>query len=872
MELPRDPEKDDTIPRISPLVLALLYAVFASTWILLSGYLVEYAVDSHTLHARIEVAKGIGFVVVTSLLLFGVLRNQQPVQLADASRAAMRSKRRSLLLAGGMLLLVPMIGIAILRLYGPAQERNVADNLLAIARLQTDQVERWHQQRLTDAAAIAGNHLFRRSLYNSFIGDTNGIAEAQTSLQTIVEANGYNAIVVTDAQLQIQLSAGPTIAISPQIRALLSNLSDPNIRHTSVYFNELHEPVVDYMIGIDLADTDTSADATATIRAYVIMRTDPRQMLFPLIVEWPGRSESAETILVQQVQDELIYLTPLRFQDALPSATMPINFPGLIAAEAARTRSTGLKNGVDYRNVEVLGAYAPVDNTDWVIVSKIDRAEALSGVTQLAYWVTLIVFVALSAMASTLLMLWLQQRRVYTLILDARKLEEQHRQREALLQIEHLASHDRLTDLPNRVMLVERIRAAMCDAEIKKQSIAVLFIDLDKFKLVNDSLGHDTGDLVLREVALRIRRSLSRDDTASRVGGDEFVVLMPMLRSTEGATQMASRLISEIASPIMVDNTDLIMTASVGIALYPENSKNAEDLLRLADLAMLAAKDSGRNQYHFVVDTLLTDASDRLSLLHDLHNAVGKHQLRLHYQPQINLADQSLVGVEALLRWQRDGKELVPPAEFIPLAEDSGLILPIGAWVLQESCRQAASWRRQSVLTCPIAVNVSALQFRQPHFVDQVIQAIEAHGLPPSALELELTESIVMTGIEQVRDTLSRLLALNVQFAIDDFGTGYSSLAYLRQFPAQRLKIDQSFVSALPDDPDAAAIARAIVSLGHTLGMVTIAEGVETQAQADFLRAIGCEQGQGYLFSKPLPPDEFEHWIVKLNEGNAHTS
>lgn len=872
MEQPEHAAQDEAIPGISPLVLALLYAVFAGAWILLSGYLVEYSVDNHELHAQIEVAKGMGFVLVTSLLLYRVLHNQQPLQLADASRSAIRSQGRSLLLAGGMLLLVPLIGIAILRVYGPAQERDVADNLLAIARLQADQVELWHQQRLTDAAAIAGNQFFRRAIYNSLQGDTKAIAEVETTLQTIVDANGYSAIVVANTQQQPLHIAGPEIVIGPAIQQLLTNAVDSDIRHTSLYLNERNEPVMDYLVSIDLVTAGDTATDTQNSPAYVVMRTDPRLMLFPLIEEWPGRSDSAETLLVQQVQDDLNYLSPLRFPGDLPSATLPVSQPDLIAAEAALTRSTGWKRGVDYRNVEVLGAYAPVEGTDWVIVSKIDRAEALAGVTQLAYWVTLIVFAALSAMAATLVMLWLQQRRVYKLILQARNTEEQHRRRESLMQIEHLASHDSLTDLPNRVTLVERIRAAICDAEIKQQSVAVLFIDLDKFKMVNDSLGHDTGDLVLKEMALRIRRVLNRYDTASRVGGDEFVVLIPMLQSTDSVTQMASRLISEIASPITVNHTNLIMTASVGIALYPDNSNNAEDLLRLADLAMLAAKDSGRNQYHFVVDALLTDASHRLSLLHDLHNAVSKHELRLHYQPQLNLADRSLVGVEALLRWQRNGNELVSPAEFIPLAEDSGLILPIGAWVLQESCRQAASWRRQRVLDCPVAVNVSALQFRQADFVDHVIQAIEAHGLLPSALELELTESIVMTGIDQVRDILSRLLALNVQFAIDDFGTGYSSLAYLRQFPAQRLKIDQSFVKALPDDPDAAAIARAIVSLGHTLGMVTIAEGVETQTQADFLLAIGCEQGQGYLFSKPLPPDELERWIVNLNERNAQVS
>ncbi|MDO8907432.1 MAG: EAL domain-containing protein [Pseudohongiella sp.] len=861
---------DDTISSVSPLVLALLYAVFAGAWILLSGYLLVFVAEDPSVQARAELAKGLGFVLVTSLLLHRLLRNQLVLELNEASIGARRSQRRSLLVAGSMLLLVPLIGIAIVRIYGPAQERNIGNNLQAIAQLQANQVEHWHQHRLSDAAAMASNRFFLESVYYSLQGDTEAAVEAQTTLQTVVNASGYSALLLTDAQLQPVLMAGQEIVPGQRITELLSGPSNQGVRHTSLYQNELGRPVLDFLLMLDLRTVAPTEASQQDAIAYLILRTDPEQTLFPLILEWPGASQSAETMLVQQYQGELVYLTPSRDHTYSSIPAITITHPHLVAAEAARTRATNWKRGVDYRNVDVLGAYAPVDNTDWVIVSKVDRAEALAGVTELAYWVSLIVFVALTAMAATLVMLWLQQRRVYQLILQARRAEENITRRESMLRIEHLASHDSLTDLPNRIMLVERIRNAIINAEQNKQSLAILFIDLDKFKLVNDSLGHDCGDIVLKETALRIRRVLSRDDSASRVGGDEFVVLLPLLHSVDQATQMASRLVSEIACPIMVNSHDVILTASVGIALYPEHSKSAEDLLRLADMAMLSAKQAGRNQFHFVRDEQGTDAGQRLQLLHDLHNAVSKQQLRLHYQPQFNLRDNTLVGLEALLRWQRNDKTLVSPGEFIPLAEDTGLILPIGAWTLQESCRQAAIWRRQGLLDCPVAVNVSALQFRQPNFVDHVIHAIESHNLPPDALELELTESVVMMGMNHVRNTLARLIELNVQFAIDDFGTGYSSLSYLRQFPAQRLKIDQSFVSALPDDPDAAAITRAIVSLGHTLGMVTIAEGVETQAQADFLREIGCEQGQGFLFSKPLPIDLLEPWLDDHKSRNAH--
>ncbi len=429
-------------------------------------------------------------------------------------------------------------------------------------------------------------------------------------------------------------------------------------------------------------------------------------------------------------------------------------------------------------------------------------------------------------------------------------------------KIEHLATHDVLTDLPNRMLLEDRIKVAIARADRESQLLALLFIDLDRFKLINDTLGHAMGDALLKAVAQRITSLLRRSDTVSRVGGDEFVVLMENTNSIEAAANLANKIISEVARPYTIDGHELMVTASAGIALYPNHAHTPEDLTRMADTAMMMAKRDGHNRFHVYAGEMGSDASERLDMQNQLRGAITRNEIFIVYHPQLRLTDGRVIGLEALARWQHERLGLVPPSRFIPIAEDSGLIVEIGTWILEQACRQCQQWRERGVLDVPVSVNVSALQFRQATFIDIVRQALETSGLPPSYLELEVTESMLIDNVSETRDKLDRLYDMGVNFAIDDFGTGYSSLSYLRQFKAHRLKIDRSFISDLPANQDAAAIARAIVSLSNTLGMSTIAEGVETEEQEDFLRSIWCEQGQGYLYSPPLSTTELETWLA----------
>ncbi|SCX76479.1 EAL domain-containing protein [Nitrosospira sp. Nsp13] len=429
-------------------------------------------------------------------------------------------------------------------------------------------------------------------------------------------------------------------------------------------------------------------------------------------------------------------------------------------------------------------------------------------------------------------------------------------------RILNLAHYDSLTGLPNRALLADRMRVAIKYAERQSTRLAVLFVDLDRFKPINDSLGHDIGDQLLKAAAQRMQMSVRSVDTVSRVGGDEFVVLLSQIGTTEDAARVADKLITGLSQPYGVEGHELQVTASVGICIYPDNGTQPNVLLRNADASMYSAKEGGRNRYQFYSEDMTVRAIERLSLEHDLRGAAQRGEIFTVYQPQIELATNRVIGAEVLMRWRHPTQGLIAPARFIPIAEDSGLILVIGEWILVEACRQAQQWRDRGLLDASISVNVSAIQFRQNDFVRVVERAINVSGISPDCLELELTESVVMQGIDSTEQKLQELDALGVKVAIDDFGTGYSSLSYLQQFTVDRLKIDQSFVRDLPGNIDAAAIATAIVAMGLSLGLRIIAEGVETEAQAEFLQSVLCKEGQGYLYARPMEADEFEAWVA----------
>jgi diguanylate cyclase (GGDEF)-like protein len=386
----------------------------------------------------------------------------------------------------------------------------------------------------------------------------------------------------------------------------------------------------------------------------------------------------------------------------------------------------------------------------------------------------------------------------------------------------------------------------------------VLCVDLDHFKDVNDTLGHSAGDRLLDELARRLQGQVRESDTLGRLGGDEFVVLLPDVEKIDLAARVASKLLEAAAQPFRLEGRNIELTASVGIAVSPENGADLDTLLRNADAAMYAAKSTGRNRYQFFSEEMNRRAVERIALEADLRHAIERGQLSLAFQPQVDLATGELAGAEALARWHHPVLGDVAPARFIRIAEEGGFIAPIGEWVLREACRQAMAWLRQGIAVRRIAVNVSALQFRQPDFVDVVTAALAASGLPPALLELEMTETAIMEHSAPPIRRLEELHDLGVHLAIDDFGTGLSSLAYLRHFPLDRLKIDQTFVRDMAHAEDALAIVRAVVALAHTLGMRAMAEGVESEGQASRLAAMGCDEAQGYLFGRPCAPAAFE--------------
>src|SRR5580704_5876657 len=439
------------------------------------------------------------------------------------------------------------------------------------------------------------------------------------------------------------------------------------------------------------------------------------------------------------------------------------------------------------------------------------------------------------------------------------------------LEMSHLAQHDALTDLPNRVLFNDRLTQAIALAERQGKQLAVMFVDLDHFKKINDSLGHDVGDKLLQSVAGRLMACVRRSDTVSRLGGDEFVVLLAQVERAEDAAYSARKILRALAAPHVIDNKSLDINVSIGVSTYPSDGQDAEGLMNRADNAMYEAKEHGRNNYQFFRHEMHARLAERQSLEADLRCALGRNEFLLYYQPKLGLRTGEITGVEALIRWLHPQRGMIYPAQFVPIAEECGLIVPIGQWVLLEACKQAKAWRKSGLGVVPVSVNVSAAEFAAKDFLSGVRAVLIATGVEPEHLELELTESVLMREAEAAVVTLVKLKAMGVQLAIDDFGTGYSSFTYLRRFPSDALKLHQSFVQEITADPADAAIVSAMINLGRSLKQRVIAEGVETRAQLEFLQLHGCGEGQGYYFSRPVVPEQAEKLFVDgIHSGLVH--
>jgi len=438
-------------------------------------------------------------------------------------------------------------------------------------------------------------------------------------------------------------------------------------------------------------------------------------------------------------------------------------------------------------------------------------------------------------------------------------------------RVHHIAFHDDLTSLPNRLMLNQRLDEALSRHRRAGSQLAILFMDLDRFKVINDSLGHEVGDDLLREVADRLRGQSREGDTVARMGGDEFVVLIENRESLSDISACAQRLVEQLSAPYLLGNKDCHVTLSIGISVFPSDGSDSQALLKAADVAMYRAKELGRNNYQYYLPSMNVHTVERLELESDLSHALERGEFLLHYQPKVDVASGLITGVEALLRWKHPARGLVPPMDFIPLAEETGLIVPIGEWVLATACARTKAWQGGGLPKLSVAVNLSARQFADTTLLAKLTRIIHASGLEPSLLELEITESVVMSNAEGAVRVLEQLKSIGVQIAIDDFGTGYSSLAYLKRFPIDILKVDRSFIRDIHADSGDMKITRAIIAMAHSLRLKVVAEGVETAQQLQFLRSQCCDAIQGYFLYRPLREDELAD-VLKHNRHGCSTS
>jgi diguanylate cyclase (GGDEF)-like protein/PAS domain S-box-containing protein len=458
-------------------------------------------------------------------------------------------------------------------------------------------------------------------------------------------------------------------------------------------------------------------------------------------------------------------------------------------------------------------------------------------------------------------------------------IEDISRRKQIEEELLHLANHDVLTGLPNRSLLLDRLSQALVYANRAGGQVAVLLIDLDRFKNINDSLGHDVGDKIIMEIGRRLTACVRTGDTVARFGGDEFAVIRPDVVREETVAIMAQQVLEALSRPLMIEGHEFYPTGSIGISMYPRDGQDGQALLKNADTAMYRAKDAGRNNFQFYAHEMNSRALDRLKLESGLRRALERGEFALHYQPQMDIATGAIVGVEALLRWEPPGQSMVFPADFIPIAEETGLIVPIGEWVLRTACLQIRQWQVSGRFpNLKMAVNLSARQFKQQSIADMVSRVLAESDCSPQSLELEITESVIMENPESAAQTLRSLSEMGVHLSIDDFGTGYSSLSYLKRFPINSLKIDKSFVQDITTDADDAAIAKAVIALAHSLKLSVIAEGVETAEQLDFLRMQRCDQMQGYYLSRPLPLEKLESLLenafgpARCNAGGMRTA
>lgn len=586
-----------------------------------------------------------------------------------------------------------------------------------------------------------------------------------------------------------------------------------------------------------------------------IMRAETREKLFELVSEAAvlGGKFTATTIALAEPGNDFLRIVAVTGPSAAFSRTVKVATTEAhpegrgLTGTAFRTREPCISNDylADQRRSAFHGIVAVTGARSGAALPLLSRGQAVG----------VILFMSAELNTFTPEFVELLQRLAGNVSFALENFDRAEEKEKAERRIKYLATHDTLTDLPNRAMFNELLGVSIKAAHRYRRQCAVLFIDLDRFKIINDSLGHAAGDALLVEMADRLRGGVRASDVVARLGGDEFVVLLNEIAEREQAATAASHLLSLICKPLELNSHECRVTASIGIAMFPNDGADELALMKNADIAMYFAKQEGKNDIRFFSDNIQAQSVDRLTLETSLRYALERNELRLHYQPKRNVATGQIVGVEALLRWVHPDLGMLPPNRFIPLAEETGLIVPIGRWVMKTACAQNVAWQRDGLPPLSMAVNVSPRQFSDENLLRDVDHALAASGMDPKLLQIEITESMVMLNVEKAVQLLDAIQSRGVRLAIDDFGTGYSSMSIMKRFPIDTIKIDRSFVRDLPDNSEDKAIAQAIIGMGKALGLTIVAEGVETSAQQEFLREHACDEIQGFLCSRPVPAD-----------------
>jgi len=755
----------------------------------------------------------------------------------------------TILLFFALALVVPIIGLMSIALHGPQIELDTYANLQSIARTKSVQIESWLNERQGNAVSLMESTGFAWQVGQLAQQRSNAVISKPilSYLDTIRTTYGYDSIVLLNASGQSILKSGENTDIPNSMQDQLHMaVIDRSPKRGELYRNKYGDVFLDWAVPVATIDSDGFYHSVGV----VVLRSLAQKHLFRIVQDWPIVTQGAEALLIKRHGNSVVFLNELGGRSGTAMTNiLSLNAKDMPEATAIRSDRPGTIKGNDYRGVSVLAAYRSIPGTDWHIVTKIDRDNVLMPLRALISWIGWIAFIAIAILSAA----------IYVAVFsDIAKLKSTE------AKLEFLANNDQLTDLPNRRLLFNKMAHSIRIAKRDKKQFALLMLDLDRFKHVNDSFGHLAGDMLLQQVAERLSSRLRKVDTIARLGGDEFTVILEDVVDPDDVARVANDIINDLSKPWQLLNYgEVRISVSIGISLYPLHGDTPETLLQHADIALYLAKENGRSCHAYFSENLALIARERITLEAKLRKAIEQDELKVFYQPQVSISSGAIIGAEALVRWQDPVDGLIPPMSFIPLAEETGLIMAIGEWVLRETCRQGKEWIDAGFPSITLAVNVSPVQFAHSDIITLVADVLKETDYPSELLELEVTESGLMENQDHAIEILTKLRALGVRLAIDDFGTGYSSLTYLKHFPLNVLKIDKGFIDDIPSSQDDMEIAATIVAMARTLGFEVLAEGVETKEQLDFLTLKGCESYQGYLKSRPLPADQFATLLRK---------